>query len=185
MAVKLKCPDCHGKFPYIVSDGWPRFCPLCGSDINNDRADDDIVMPFIRSSVTRNNDALYRQMEEGSAVRAEEAARLAGTSVEEMSGLKITNLNSTKHAGDIAAPEPVAAMANLGVSSAASLFKGSNGAEFSQSVQVPVMPSGKDANMGAKMRTAMQGYHAERTGGTGVFDRPALETTQPGYRRRG
>lgn len=93
MAFKLRCPECRDKFPWTLENPWPRHCPLCGADINNDRADDDIVMPFIRSASTSRNDALYRQMEAGSEFRAQAAAELAGCDVSEMSSLKMTNMN--------------------------------------------------------------------------------------------
>jgi uncharacterized protein (DUF983 family) len=42
----LRCPKCREKFRYDVSEGWPDECPLCHVDINNRRADDDVVMPM-------------------------------------------------------------------------------------------------------------------------------------------
>jgi len=93
MAVVLRCPACRDKFKYDVSAGWPNFCPLCATDINNYRADDDVVMPNILSFKTKNNDKVARDIMDGSEVRAELAAGMAGTSVDEMSNLKITDLN--------------------------------------------------------------------------------------------
>lgn len=99
-AIVLKCPVCRGKFKYDVSTGWPDFCQLeeCGADINNRRADDDVVMPNILSFKTKNNDKVARDIMDGSVQRAEMAAAMAGTSVEDMSSLKITNLNDRKDA---------------------------------------------------------------------------------------
>jgi len=93
MAVILKCPACREKFKYDVSQGWPDECPICKTDINNRRADDDVVMPNILSFKTKNNDKVARDIMDGSVQRAEMAAVMAGTSVEDMAGLKITNLN--------------------------------------------------------------------------------------------
>lgn len=93
MAFKLKCPECREKFPWEPLKPWPRFCPMCRADINNDRADDDVVMPFIRHSSTKKNDALYRQMEAASEHRMHAAAEMAGCDVSEMSSLKMTNMN--------------------------------------------------------------------------------------------
>lgn len=93
MAVALKCPECDKKFKYDVTQGWPDFCPLCSADINNRRADDDVVVPAFLSQKTKNNDGVARQIMDGSETRAELAASMAGVPVSEMSGLKITNLN--------------------------------------------------------------------------------------------
>jgi hypothetical protein len=93
MAVVLKCPACREKFKYDVSKGWPDRCPICQTDINNRRDDDDVVCPNILSFKTRNNDKVARDIMDGSETRAELAAQMAGTSVDEMSSLKITNLN--------------------------------------------------------------------------------------------
>ena len=98
MAVVLKCPECEKKFKYDVSQGWPDFCPLCSTDINNRRADDDIVMPAFLSQKSKNNDKVARDIMNGSETRVELAAEMAGVPVSEMSGLKITNLNDRKDA---------------------------------------------------------------------------------------
>jgi hypothetical protein len=93
MAIVLKCPACREKFKYDVTEGWPDSCPICKTDINNRRDDDDVVMPNILSFKTKNNDKVARDIMDGSVQRAEMAAVMAGTSVEDMSALKITNLN--------------------------------------------------------------------------------------------
>ena len=106
MAVVLKCPECEKKFKYDVSQGWPDFCPLCSADINNRRADDEIVMPAFLSQKSKNNDKVARDIMNGSETRAELAASMAGVPVSEMSGLKITNLNDRKDA-QFSAPDVV------------------------------------------------------------------------------
>lgn len=93
MAVVLKCPACREKFKYDVSKGWPDACPLCKVDINNNREDDDVVVPAFLSQKSKNNDGVARQIMDGSETRAQMAAAMAGTDVSEMSGLKITDLN--------------------------------------------------------------------------------------------
>lgn len=93
MAIVLKCPACREKFKYDVSEGWPDSCPICKTDINNRRADDDVVMPNILSYKTKNNDKVARDIMNGSEQRAEMAAAMAGVPVSEMSSLKITDLN--------------------------------------------------------------------------------------------
>jgi hypothetical protein len=98
MAVLLRCPACREKFKYDISEGWPDFCPVCKTDINNRRADDDVVCPNILSYKTKNNDKVARDIMDGSVQRAEMAASMAGTSVDEMASLKITDLNDRKDA---------------------------------------------------------------------------------------
>ena len=100
----LKCPGCEKKFKYDVTDGWPDFCPMCGHKMGNDRPDDEIVMPAFLSQKSRNNDAVARQIMDGSEQRAEMAAAMAGVPVSEMSGLKITNLNDRNDAQVSAMP---------------------------------------------------------------------------------
>lgn len=98
MAFKLRCPDCREAFPWDPKAVWPNFCPLCRSDINNDRADDDIPMPNLRLARTKSIDAYYRTMETASEKRVEMAAEQAGCSPSDMSDLKITNLNDRRDA---------------------------------------------------------------------------------------
>ena len=182
MAVLLRCPDCRRKFQWETKKPWPRECPLCAADINNDREDSDVVMPFIRSAATKANDDLYRQMEAGSEKRAEIAAEQAGVPVSEMSGLKITDLNSTRHAGDVAAVpvnNPVSQFMQANPQAAIG-FQGGQGAQYSGAVQ-----TGPSPNAGARAQTMVRQMHAERMGWDKVGDAPALETQQPGYRRRG
>jgi hypothetical protein len=104
MAVVLRCPACRDKFKYDVSKGWPDRCPLCATDINNYRADDDVVMPAFLSQKSKNNDKVARDIMDGSETRANMAAAMAGTDVREMASLKITNLNDRNDA-QFSAPE--------------------------------------------------------------------------------
>jgi len=93
MAVLLKWPKCRGKFKYDVTEGWPDRCILCDEDINNRRADDDIVCPAFLSQKSKNNDKVARDIMDGSEQRAEMAAAMAGVPISEMNSLKITDLN--------------------------------------------------------------------------------------------
>ena len=98
MAVLLKCPACREKFKYDVSNGWPDECPICNTDINNRVPDNVVVVPAFLSQKTKNNDKVARDIMDGSEVRAELGAAMAGVPVSEMSSLKITNLNDRKDA---------------------------------------------------------------------------------------
>lgn len=98
MAVLLKCPACREKFKYDISEGWPDECPICKTDINNRRADDDVVIPAFLSQRSKNNDKVARDIMDGSETRAQLAAAQAGVPVSEMASLKITNLNDRNDA---------------------------------------------------------------------------------------
>lgn len=96
MAVVLRCPACREKFKYDVTVGWPNNCPLCKTDINNYRADDDIQVPAFLSPKSKANDKVVRDMMDGSETRANMAAAMAGVPASEMSNLKITDLNDRR-----------------------------------------------------------------------------------------
>ena len=173
----LRCPTCRTKFKWEdPTKGMPEYCPNpeCATRIAHDRADDDIVMPSLKSMRSASHDQVYREMEKASEHRAEQAALQSGADISEMAGLKITDLRPTRREGDIAAQPLPAHLQNLGS------FSGGQGAEYASSVQ-----SGPEPNAGARMRTALQAAHGRLTGGAAVSDVPALETQQPGYRRRG
>jgi hypothetical protein len=104
MAVVLRCPACREKFKYDVAKGWPDFCPLCRTDINNYRADDDIVCPAFLSPKSKATDKVARDIMDGSETRAQLAAGMAGVPVSEMDNLKITNLNDRRDAEISAMP---------------------------------------------------------------------------------
>ncbi len=177
MAVNLRCPICREKFPWDTSVGWPRYCACCGEDIS--AKDDEVVMPNILSFRSKVPDKVARDYMDGSEKRVHMAAALAGTSASDMSELKITNLSDRN---DIQANIPVNNPVTqfMAAHPQAAVGYQSNGAEYSTQVQ-----TGPGANTGAKMLTKVRGFHNDISHGAAVSDRPALETQQPGYRRRG
>lgn len=182
MAFSLKCPACGVKFPWKPASGFPEYCPneACTTRIAHDRDDEDVVMPFFRSSATQANDRFYKNMEQASERRAEVAAEKAGVPVSEMSDLRITNLNETRHEGAVAAipvNNPVSQF--MQQNPQASGFQGNNGVGYSGDVM-----SGPSPNRGARMQSAVRQMHAEGMGWDKVGDRPALEIQNPAYRRR-
>jgi hypothetical protein len=178
MAVNLRCPSCREKFPWDTSKGWPRFCAMCGIDISS-KDDDAVVMPNILSFRSKVPDKVARDYMDGSEKRVHMAAELAGTTAADMSELKVTNLTDRSDTiqPHIPVNNPVTQFmqANPGVGGMSL-----NGVEYSSQVQ-----SGPYPNVGAKMLTKVRGFHSDISHGTAVSDRPALETQQPGYRRRG
>ena len=177
----LRCPkvECRQRFPWDVSKGFPRFCAVCGADIAASDADDGVVMPNILSFRSKVPDKVARDYMDGSEKRVHMAAELAGTSAEDMSSLKVTDLTDRRDT-----IQPVAPVNNA-VTQFMAQHPGvggmqSNGVEYAAQVQ-----QGPHPNVGAKMLTKVRGFHNEISHGSAVSDRPALETQQPGYRRRG
>lgn len=156
MAFSLRCPDCRDKFPWPATADFPRYCPLCRADIGIDTDDTVISMPSLRSASSKSVDNVYREMERGSEIRAEKGAELAGCSVEEMSGLKITDIRTGLKEGEIAAP-PLNNPVTQAMAQAPGLtgFQ-ANGAQFAASTAV-----GPYARAGAKTAVAMTSLHSQ------------------------
>jgi hypothetical protein len=171
---------------------------LCSADFGEERADDDIVMPSIRSARIVAADKVYREMEESSSRRAQAAADMVGAPVAEMSGLKITNMVDNQRPGDVAVPVPSNPVSQfMAQNPQSSGFNTGRGVEYSMAVQ-----QGPHPNSGAHTRTMVQNMHQDmvRQHCVGIdadtrqrvlpstdviSERPGLETYQPGYRRRG
>jgi hypothetical protein len=164
--MKLRCPYCRKAFPWDAALPFPNSCPLpdCGEEIGiPDRGDNGVVMPFIRSAKMAATDNVYRGIEAGSEVRVDRAAELTGATKEEMSGLKITNMNDSMRAGDIAAKESAdAAMARLQASTKTPVGFIGNGSEYSSGIsQGAVNVNGKittgiEPNAGARAASRVQ-----------------------------
>lgn len=175
MAFSLRCPECRGKFSWNPSAKWPDACPLCAAEMENENAENNVVtLPAFLSAKTKATDGVYDGMVKGSEFRQHAAAELAGVPVSEMSSLKITDLNTRRDAEIMVVTpnNPVSQLMATGVGG----FKGADGAGYAGAVA-----SGPFPNVGARMRTTIQNQHPS----SATSDRPALETAQPGYRRRG
>lgn len=156
MAFALRCPDCRGKFKWEPLKAYPRHCPLCDADLGEEKDDNVVCLPAFLSAKSKANDAVYRQIEDSSEVRVQKAAEAAGCSPSEMSGLKITNLNDTRHEGAIAAQPVVNAVTQqMDMMSARGMPVGfqaaPNAAEYGGMVK-----TGPHPNAGAKTLGAIQ-----------------------------
>ena len=185
MAVILKCPHCEIKFRCEFGSkdgsGWPDYCPnpKCGVYMGvDDKAE--VVMPMILHGPSKTYDRVYREMEAGSEFRAQKAASELGVPVSEVSSLKITDMKDNVKEGEDSVKEVVNPVSTFMKQTGVGGFMGTQGAGYSGAVQ-----SGPFANAGARTMTAVRQTHAHATNFAGVGDRPALETMQPGYRRRG
>ena len=188
MGFVIKCPICQHKVPWQPASEKPPICPSCHENLASDRDDSDVVMPFIRSSSTKANDDVYRQIERTSEVRAERAAEMAGVPVSEMSGMKVTNLKENRGYGDVmAVPEQNDVTRFMAANPQTSGF-GIPGA-VPAAMPAPLEASsrvgiGPFPNAGARAQSMVRQMHANSGQGHAVGDNPALETQQPGYRRR-
>ena len=103
MAFVIKCNACGHRIPWKPTTPTPKECPECWASFGEERADSDIVMPFIRSAKTDRTDQVYRDIEKGSETRALIGAQQLGVAASDMSELKITNMADNQREGDIAA----------------------------------------------------------------------------------
>jgi hypothetical protein len=170
--MKLRCTYCRGAFPWDSALPWPKACPLCREDIGiPDRGDNGVVMPFIRSARMAATDKTYRDIEAGAEQRVERASELTGASKEDMSSLKITNINDGMKQGDIASMEVAqadAAMARLQSQSPMTIGFQPNGAEYASGISSGAVAvngkitTGIEPNAGARtaqrIARKMQGY---------------------------
>lgn len=94
MAVRYRCPDadCRKTFPWDSADDPPTLCPHCGYRYA-ERDENVVYMPNILSDKTKSIEKVARGVMDGSEVRAQLAAEVAGCDVSEMASLKVTNLN--------------------------------------------------------------------------------------------
>ncbi len=190
---RYRCPNCHRQFDYdhhpsIVADPLPDWCPYedCGYSVEDATAG--IVAPHIGgASIVASVDNTIRGMEDGAEVRAQMAIE-HGMDPGEAAQLRLTNQRDNLRAGDTSdmpvVNDVTRAMAAM---PAGSVGFQSGGLGYSSTVsQGPFPNAGLRAMM--EVRNAHERVAARVTGGAGsgfVADRPALETLQPGYKRRG
>ena len=182
---KLQCEHCDAKFewPHVNP---PDECPICHEYVG-DEGKDPIAIPFLSSAKNRSADSVYKAMEKSTEHQVHMAAEMSGLPASEFSDMKLTDMKDNLREGDISVKEvsnPVTQnMATLQQHGAQVGFS-NNGLNYSQGVQ-----SGPYPNVGAKMIDVIRGRHQKnadpRQAGAIASNMPALETLQPGYRRRG
>lgn len=181
--VILRCPLCREKFKYDVVDGWPDDCPLCNQRIAHDRSDDDVVIPAFLSQKTKNNDAVARQVMDGSVQRAEMAAAMAGVPVSEMDGLKVTDLNDRNDAETAAKPVNNAVTQHMAAMTARGMPVGFQRQQAMEAAAIA--HGGPEPYAGARMRAKL--WNAHHQGSTAVAPEmvPQEIRNNPHYVRRG
>ena len=209
MAVVYRCPQCRQKFKWDITRSEPTECHAeqpCGYSYREPPIDADgndvIEMPSFLSAKSRNNDAVARQIMDGSEQRVQYGAALAGCSPEDMSNLKITNLTDDRAPGQSAIPpisissEMANAMNNPLVQQQM-LHNPNAGAGYAQATS-----QGQFPNAGARMQRVLRNNHQEIVGRSVrgknehgqvvapsidvMSDRPTIEFVDPrrGYRPR-
>jgi hypothetical protein len=177
-----RCPQCRGKFSWSKDLPEPKVCPLPNCDYAYAERDDNVIyMPALISAQTKSVDSVGRSIMDGSVQRQEMAAQLAGTSVEDMASLKITNLND-RNDTMFAAPEasnPVSQSIQQMQRNGFSPWQGANGVAYSGGTT-----QGAEPNKGLRTQLTVRDHHAQISKGSAVSDRPALEISNPLYRRR-
>lgn len=170
--VRLHCPACEGEFDYfrhdsydpesgtVTKDPGPRFCTLCGYDTIDTELDLAPVAPRIGTLRARMSDKLYRDAEAGSAYRAEVAGDPS---------LKITDMRTARHEGEIAAVPVSNEVTKAMEAPAAAVVPGmeqwgqQNHAAAAMH-QASLAHQGPDAHAGLRAMTAIRDGHAAKTG---------------------
>lgn len=114
--VTYRCPECKGEFEFLhhpSDEPPPNECHLCHAYMGVGPRRVPVLKLSIGTAKGKVGDKLYRQLEDSSAARAEEAAEMMGAPVADMAGMKITNLPDNTRAGDISAPSITQAEKNL------------------------------------------------------------------------
>lgn len=187
-----QCPSCDGKFQFThhpTDEPPPRFCPLCGHDTEKDDAlTETLSVPALQSRATRGIDDIFKADEEGAQFRADMAQVHHGLSAEDAASIRMSNMQTNNRAGeDSIIPVSNSVTQLMDQAPAGSVGFGGGAAAglgYSQSVSTGPFP-----NAGARTMQKVRNQHATSLIGSGhrgpvSSELPALETQQPGYRRR-
>lgn len=175
-----RCPSCADTFEFMhhpSDEPPPRYCPLCGYDTQEQsRMESVITIPHIGTLKAKSAEMVYRASEEGAKFRAD-MARDMGVDDAGADDLKITDMKTAKHAGEVAAvavdndvtramqAAPVGGVSQWGMQSnpqaAMALAAGAH--------------SGPEPHAGMKAREMLRSGHQQR--GFAVNDQSPLEVS--------
>ncbi|MDE2097107.1 MAG: hypothetical protein KGL39_07665 [Patescibacteria group bacterium] len=177
MAYKLRCPGCAETFRW-TGKSWPKFCPICGYSTALPQRSE-IQAPLIGKPQNQVPDRTYRQYEQATEQNAQEAASMLGVPVEEMSGLKVTNMETSLREGDLAVKP---------VSNEITRFMDSHPQQVGQMQQQAMVfaanaHQGKGKYAGASGLGLVRKRHAERGGPSS--DHPTMEVYSRAQRAGG
>lgn len=190
---RYRCPSCEGVFVYdhhpsIEADPLPdgAACPHCGF-VAETEYPAAIVAPAIRRTIVKAVDGLHRAMEEGADHRAVVAQEQFGLDASEASVMRETNSLDGLRQGDTSFAPVQNEVSRLVEAHPQALgFQGGAAQGMALSPQVQ---SGAFPNAGLRAMEQVRAAHAGLVASTGhkaavTSSLPALETQQPGYRRR-
>ena len=187
------CPACKGVFVYdhhpsIEADPLPdgAACPHCAF-VPESEYPPAVVSPHIQRSVVHAVDGMHRAMEEGANHRATVAQEVHGLDAVEAGLMRETNSRDHLRPGDTSfAPVVNDITRMMDATPRATGFSGgaAQGMALSSSVQTGAFP-----NAGLRAMQELRAGHAANVASTGhrapvTSSVPALETQQPGYRKR-
>lgn len=104
--VTYRCPDCTNTFDFLhhpSDEPPPSHCPLCKSDMTAPAQKMFVPKVNIGTAKGKIPDKLFKDMMTSSEDRAKDAADMAGCSVSDLPGIKITDMNDHLREGDVAA----------------------------------------------------------------------------------
>lgn len=192
---RYRCPQCEGVFVYdhhpsIAADPLPdgSACPHCGFVAESDYPAA-VVAPHVRSkTIVATVDNLHRDMEEGERFRANIAMEKFGLDADEARAMVSTNTMDNLRPGDISAA-PVNNPVSQAISAAPQSYGFTQDAAAFGMAQSPAVQSGLYPNAGLRSMMAVREAHQSLVSSTGhkaavTSSLPALETQQPGYRKR-
>jgi len=180
MAVKLRCKYCEQKFIWKAGlEECPQECPLCHADISVPPTGE-INMPMMSFGKAKIGDRVFREMEAGAEHRINVASEMTGLPKSDFNDLKITNMKDNMRAGDVAAVEP-----RISPEMTQAMQTSNNLSQFGLQFSAGTS-HGPYANRGAEWQGIVRKQHGHFAphAVASMSDRPALETVQPGYRRR-
>ena len=99
--IRIRCLVCREAFRWDAAKGMPDYCLVCSEYIGSD-GKDEVAAPAISTFRGKTPDAIYRDMEQKSEYRAQQAAELAGMSSGEVSHLRMTDMKTGMREGDTA-----------------------------------------------------------------------------------
>lgn len=178
---RYACPECAKQFTYdhhpsMAADPLPRFCPHCGFDSSGE-FETALSAPAIGKGMVQRTDNLMRAGQEGADFRANMAREALGLDAEGAAAIRDVSAAPVNNA----VTEAMAAAPANTVG-----FNPTNGVGYSASVSQGPFP-----NAGAHAMQSVRSFHQRFTSTAGhaatattSSDIPALETYQPGYRRR-
>jgi DNA-directed RNA polymerase subunit RPC12/RpoP len=178
---RYACPSCEKQFVYdhhpsIAADPLPRFCPHCGFDSTGE-FETALAMPAIGTGAVKRAEGVQEAVQEGANFRADLAREKFGLDADAARMLRDTSTAPVNNA-------VTQAMAQMPANTVG--FNPTNATAYAASVSTGPYP-----NAGARAMQGVRQFHQDFTRNAGhnatattTSEIPALETQQPGYRRR-